>query len=86
MLLRLLLEFPQPKTLLVPGNPETLAWLWQALPFLTFVLGVAVGAALMYIPMTLRLWRLRRRLVKSEFHEPEQQGSTQGRAAIAVRK
>jgi hypothetical protein len=47
------------------GNFETMQWLWQALPFLTFVLGVGVGGALMYIPMTFRLWKLRQRLAKS---------------------
>jgi hypothetical protein len=72
-------------TLFSPDNFETMTWLCQALPFLTFVLGVAVGGALMYIPMALRLWKLRRRLAKSEFHEPEQ-GSPQARGAIAVRK
>jgi uncharacterized integral membrane protein len=45
---------------------ETLDWLWPALPFLTFLLGLALGASLMYVPMTLRLWKLRQRLAKED--------------------
>jgi hypothetical protein len=50
--------------LLRPSDFVARDWLWRALPFLTFVLGVGVGAALMYVPMTLRLWKLQRRLAK----------------------
>jgi hypothetical protein len=41
-------------------------WLWQALPFMTFLLGVALGATVMYIAMTLRWWKLRQRLAKGD--------------------
>ena len=51
---------------LVQESVETMNSLWQALPFMTFLLGVALGATVMYIAMTLRLWKLRQGLAKSD--------------------
>ena len=75
-MLLLLSVFPEPKTLVIPSDPETFAWLWQALPFFTFVLGVGVGAALMYVPMALKLWNLRHRLHQAHSASPQMSPTT----------
>jgi hypothetical protein len=50
----------------VQQSVETMNSLWQALPFMTFLVGLALGGALMYVVMTLRLWKLRQRLAKCD--------------------
>ena len=54
------------KAPLLQQSVDTMNWLWPALPFITFLLGLVLGAALMYISMTLRIWKLRERLAKSD--------------------
>ncbi len=51
-------------TSLLRQSFETLDGLWQALPFLTFLAGVVLGASVMYILMALRLWKVRQGLTK----------------------
>jgi hypothetical protein len=51
---------------LAQESVETMKSLWQALPSMTFLLGVALGATVMYIAMTVRSRKLQQGLAKSD--------------------